>query len=145
MSIDKLHNDVADLQKNYGQISALVDRLDTTIEKLSDLSNNISRLLAVHEHKIEHQEKQTESIMSLIEKRKQESDQVMRDLKREFNDEFQNIMRAITTMTSDHNKQHAELDVKMKSIEKFLWVATGGAAVIGFIISNLMGWVGLFK
>lgn len=141
MSIDKLHNDVANLQKNYGQISALVDRLDTTIEKLSDLSNNISRLLAVHEHKIEYQEKQTEFLMSLIEKRKQESDQITRDSKAEFNESFQNIMRAIASMTSDHNKQHTALDVKIKNIEKFLWVATGGAAVVGFIISNLLKFI----
>jgi len=42
-------NEITNLVKDIAVISSLVDRLDTTIDKLTVISSSVSSLLAVHE------------------------------------------------------------------------------------------------
>ena len=44
---------LAVLEEKLGNMAEVISRLDTTIEKLSDLSVNVSKMLAVHEEKLE--------------------------------------------------------------------------------------------
>ena len=44
---------LAVLEEKLGNMVEVISRLDTTIEKLSDLSVNVSKMLAVHEEKLE--------------------------------------------------------------------------------------------
>lgn len=50
------------LEQKVGDFSVVVEKLDAAIEKLSEVNNNISRMLAVHEEKIIKQE-ETDSIL----------------------------------------------------------------------------------
>ena len=42
----ELYKDVVKLKSDMAQINVLVDRIDVTIEKLTEVSKNISELLA---------------------------------------------------------------------------------------------------
>ncbi len=44
---------LAVLEEKLGNMVEVISRLDATIEKLSDLSVNVSRMLAVHEEKLD--------------------------------------------------------------------------------------------
>lgn len=44
---------LAVLEEKLGNMVEVISRLDATIEKLSDLSGNVSKMLAVHEEKLE--------------------------------------------------------------------------------------------
>jgi chromosome segregation ATPase len=44
---------LAVLEEKLGNMVDVISRLDATIEKLSDLSVNVSKMLAVHEEKLE--------------------------------------------------------------------------------------------
>ena len=46
-------NQITNLVKDIAVISSLVDRLDTTIDKLTVISSSVSSLLAVHEAKLD--------------------------------------------------------------------------------------------
>ena len=48
-SINKLAEDVSYLNRDMAVVNTLVGRLDTTIDKLTDISSSVSNLLAVHE------------------------------------------------------------------------------------------------
>ena len=43
-AIQRIRDDVTDLQKDMAKVGLLVDRLDTTIDKLSEFSGNIVNL-----------------------------------------------------------------------------------------------------
>ena len=45
--------------QDYDHVIKVIDKLDTAIEKLSDVSNDIKQILAVHEQRLD----QTENIM----------------------------------------------------------------------------------
>lgn len=55
-NLQKLTDNVSYLQQDMAKVGLLVDRLDTTIDKLADISNVVSNLLAVHETKLSAQE-----------------------------------------------------------------------------------------
>ena len=136
MSLEALKIEVTDLQRNIGQVNILVERLDTTIDKLSDLSNHISKLLAVHEHKFETQEKQTEILFNLLEKRKQETEQMVKDIRSDFDTDYKAILAELKEMRKENRDQYEVLDTKIKQLEKFVWVASGAVTVIIFLLTN---------
>jgi hypothetical protein len=64
--------DISYLKQDMAKVGLLVDRLDVTIDKLTEVSTNISQLLAVHETKITSQELLLKQQTDLMEKRRQE-------------------------------------------------------------------------
>ena len=73
-NVDKLAEDVSYLRKDMAVVGALVDRLDTTIDKLTDISNSVSNLLAVHETKLTSQEIVSKQLSDLVETRRMETE-----------------------------------------------------------------------
>ncbi len=55
----ELETEVKLLKKELQDQAKIHDRLDVAIEKLTDVSNSIHRMLAVHEEKISRQEEAT--------------------------------------------------------------------------------------
>ena len=71
-NIDNLSKEVSALRADMAQINTLVDRLDLTIEKLTEVSTNVSQLLAVQGSRLDQQERSSNQLSLLIEKRKDE-------------------------------------------------------------------------
>ena len=139
---DKLTTDVEILKREVADMKLIHGRLDNAISKITDVSNSINRMLAVHEEKLASQE---DAIA------RQEQDTVER--KREFekdveiiHERFKNTKDDLSEMMS---KQHAEQSQAINSIKKDLkdrvgvlerwrWLLIGGCIVIGFALHKLM-------
>ena len=139
---DKLATDVEILKREVADMKLIHGRLDNAITKITDVSNSINRMLAVHEEKLESQE---DAIA------RQETDTVER--KREFEKDVEIIHERIRTTKDDlssmMSKQHEEQSMAINSIKKDLkdrvgvlerwrWLLIGGCIVIGFIIHKMM-------
>ncbi len=68
------------LKKEIENINSINSRIDTAIEKLTDLSTSIKSMLAVHEEKLEQSEKVDEVIFNKIRERADEIERVNREL-----------------------------------------------------------------
>ena len=97
---------VAVLETRLENFETLVSRLDSAIEKIAEVNNNVSRMLAVHEQRISKQEEIDEVLFDKIDK--------LRD-----------------KMDSDHDSVTKRLSL----LEKKLWIGIGALASI-LIISN---------
>ena len=53
------------LRRDIDRLSGLFGRLDVTIEKLTEVSNNVSRMLAVHENRISQQEELLKNVVKI--------------------------------------------------------------------------------
>ena len=139
---DKLATDVEILKREVADMKLIHGRLDNAITKITDVSNSINRMLAVHEEKLASQE---DAIT------RQEQDTVER--KREFEKDVEIIHERIRTTKDDlssmMSKQHEEQSMAINSIKKDLkdrvgvlerwrWLLIGGCIVIGFIIHKMM-------
>ena len=62
------------LKKDIEQVKDIHTRLDTAIEKLTDVSTSVKQMLAVHEERIAQQESADRNLFELVEKRRAETD-----------------------------------------------------------------------
>ena len=80
--IQKLAVDIEGMKKDIANASMFHSRLDTAIDKLTDVSTSIKQMLAVHEQKLSQTEKTEEILFDKVRERGEELDMVYRDIKR---------------------------------------------------------------
>ena len=136
------------IETEVGVLKSVVSKLDTSLEKISQVSNDIGRLLAVHDERIMQLEKEGE----------RKTDDI-RDLHSRLTTQTREIVSKIDSMeigiekrmrenSAELAKQHKEiLDEIKKDVEKistrvnlleqWRWYIIGGAITIGFILGNL--------
>ena len=139
---DKLATDVEILKREVADMKLIHGRLDNAITKITDVSNSINRMLAVHEEKLASQEQEIA---------RQETDTIER--KREFEKDVEIIHERIkntkdelsTMMSKQHNEQSEAINSIKKDLkdrvgvlERWRWLLIGGAIVIGFALHKMM-------
>lgn len=94
---------VAVLEEKVEQFERLLSKFDSAIEKIAEVNNNVSRMLAVHEERISKQEEVDDILFDKIDK--------LRD-----------------KMDSDHES----LSARVSLLERKLWISIGtiGAVLI---------------
>jgi septation ring formation regulator EzrA len=149
-NVNKLAEDMSYLRKDMAVVGALVDRLDTTIDKLTDISNSVSSLLAVHETKLTSQEIISKQLADLVEARRVETDdkiQILherissgeRELKESIDNQYDDLMKEIKEMRAESTVQHNTLSNRITTMEKWMWTVIGGSAIVGGLIT-LIPW-----
>ena len=117
------------IKKDLENVSSINNRLDTAIEKLADVSSSIKSMLAVHEEKIERQEKTDEVIFEKIKDRANEIDSVYRELQREINQVERRLLIEIKALRND-------IGSRVSMLEKARWILLGAAIVVIIMISK---------
>ena len=98
---------VALLEQKYEDLTKIISRIENVIQALGEVNVNVTKMLAVHEEKINNQEEKENLIFSKIDKL---SEKVDRD--------YENLV------------------LRMQTIEKRVWMAIGAIACITFVINN---------
>ena len=92
---------VAVLEERLQNFEAVVSKLDSAIEKIAEVNNNVSRMLAVHEERISKQE---------------EIDSIL----------FDKIDKLRDKMDSDHDSVGKRLSI----LERKLWIGLGALGAV---------------
>ena len=140
--------DISYLKQDMAKVGLLVDRLDVTIDKLTEVSTNISQLLAVHETKITSHEILLKQTTDLMEKRRQESEDKIqllhgrissgeRESQDKMDDQYDELMKEIKEMRAESTTQHNTLSSRINVLEKLVWIAVGAAAILGALLSHV--------
>jgi dsDNA-specific endonuclease/ATPase MutS2 len=144
-NINELYKDVYQLKADMQHVNSLIDRLDIAISQLSNVSKNISELLAVQGTRLQYQEKMSEQLSQLIQNTDKESEKSNNEIERNFNRKIDDLeselLSEIKSLKEENKKQHEEMKTKLALVEKWIWVVTGGAAVIGFLISKASSYI----
>ena len=117
------------LRKDIENVNSINNRLDTAIDKLTDVSTSIKSMLAVHEEKIQQQEKLDEVIFTKLKDRENEIDNVYRDLQREINQVEKRVLVEIKSLRND-------IGGRVGVLEKWRWLIIGGSIVLGWVLSK---------
>ena len=120
---------LATLKQEIENVNGIQGRLDTAIDKLTDVSTSIKSMLAVHEEKIQRQEQIDEVIFNKLKDRADEIDNVYRDLQREINLVEKRLINEIKSLRND-------VGPRIGVLEKWRWLIIGGAIVIGWVLSK---------
>ena len=127
-TITDLKVEVAGVKKDIEQAYNLNSRLDTAIEKLTDVSTSIKQMLAVHEEKIARKEQIDEVIFDKLKERAGEIGNVHRELSKEIQQVEKKLLLEIRQMKLD-------IGGRVGILEKYKWLIVGGAVVIGWFIA----------
>ena len=117
------------LRKDIESVNSIQGRLDTAIDKLTDVSTSIKSMLAVHEEKIQRQEQIDVVIFNKLKDRADEIDNVYRDLQREISQTEKRLLIEIKSLKND-------IGSRVGVLEKWRWLILGGAIVIGWVLSK---------
>ena len=134
MARDTLQNlaiEVEGIKKDIKNGELIHSRLDTAIDKLTDVSTSIKQMLAVHEQKLAQSEKTEEILFDKVRERGEELDMVYRDLQRDINQVEKRLLLEMKTLKSC-------FDGRVSVLEKWRWLIIGGALAIGFIVAKNM-------
>ena len=140
--LNKLATDLQVLKNEVEQVASVNTKLDSAIDKLTDISGSIKSMLAVHEEKLSKQEEIDKAIFNLIENRRIEFDTNYKELHarinkihKELTDEIEmsekRLMCEIKTLNSN-------LDGRIGVFEKYRWIIIGAAIVLGLSMPQLM-------
>lgn len=105
---------IAVLEERLSAYEMMLKRIDEAIQLMGKTGQNISKILAVHEQKIEQCEKSDDLVTRLISDLKDEN-------KAQHND------------VSDRIK---ELEIKVEDVVKFRWIMVGVAIIVSFAVSQ---------
>ena len=137
-----LETEVKLLKKELGDQQKIHNRIDVAIEKLTDVSNSIHRMLAVHEEKISRQEEAIEGAEKLLEDRRNELSLKIDELHSRITTNSKEIMSAASAQHAQQNKEiqkiKDELAARVGLLEKWRHVLIGGSIVIGFLIHKFI-------
>ena len=121
------------------------DRLEDAIERLTEISADLNKMLAVQDQKLTQQEKVTSLIADMIEKRREEYDKKLENVYDVMRAEDNKVIKELEMMRSEQKKQHDEISKKLTAMEKIIWVYMGGFTVLVFLISNSGSILRFFK
>lgn len=101
------------------------DRLEDAIEKLTDISADINKMLAVQELRINQQEKSVNDISKSIEDRRKEHEEKIGEVYDQIRDETNKLHDRISSIKS-----------KQEEMQRMIWMYMGGFSVIIFFLTN---------
>ena len=135
-----IKTDLELLKKEVQDMKQIHTRLDTAIEKLTDVSSCVNRILAVHEEKIARQE---DDIVS--------NEKEIKDNIQDLHSRITSNYKELTVLINQHNLKDEERFHKLKSelssrvgiLEKWRWIIIGGSIVAGFVLHKLLQFLSL--
>jgi hypothetical protein len=105
------------LKRDFDLLSGLAEKFDIAIDRLTDVSTAIDKMLAVHEARLENQERQSEV-----------THQRITEFKKEIMDEIKIVRAEIT-------KQNKDVSERIGRLERWKWFIVGIGAAIGALLA----------
>ena len=138
----ELETEVKLLKKELQDQAKIHDRLDVAIEKLTDVSNSIHRMLSVHDEKITRQEEATIAADNKLEIRRTELSVKIDELHSRITTNTKEIMTAASAQHTQQNKEiqkiRDELIARVGVLEKWRHVLIGCSIVAGFVLHKMV-------
>ena len=138
----ELETEVQLLKRDIEDIKSIHTRLDVAIDKLTDVSNSIHRMLAVHEEKLARQEEASYELEKQIEKRRTELLSKIDELHSRVTTNTKEIMITAAEQHESQNKEiqkiREELTSRVGVLERWRYVLIGGSIVAGFLLHKFV-------
>jgi serine/threonine-protein kinase RIO1 len=134
---DSLDTRIALLERDVSNITLFFDRLDSAMEKLTDISSSVKEMLAVHELRINKQENANHALTDLVEARRVQTENAHKAIEKKVEDTEQNIRKDIDFLREDFRKYHDDSAKTKNIVERYKWFFIATGMMIGFILYKL--------
>jgi chromosome segregation ATPase len=115
---------IAVLEERLSSYEVMMKKIDEAIQIMGKTSQNISKMLAVHEEKIEHTIKSDELLLERV-----------KGIEIRNTEEHGKVIRKIEEFEEKINQKIEDIESKVDNVMKFRWIAVGALAIITFLVS----------
>ena len=158
-----IETQLAVIEQELDQSAIVISKLDKAIEKIADVTANISKILAVHDQRIERGEQTTTQILTTLETRRQEMNEdikelhsrittTTRELSTEIGETENRIISGIEDLKRElkadqifHNDKQHDLDTRITALERWRYMLVGAGILGGFIITKALDIISIMK
>lgn len=119
---------IAVLEERLTSYEVMLEKIDEAIQIMGKTSLTISKMLAVHEEKLENNHKNDDLILDRI-----------KAIESKNTEEHQRVIEKITSSEEKVNIRIVSIDNKIDEISKFRWTIMGAVILLTFIITNIGG------
>ena len=142
MSEQEIKVDIELLKKDVITMSALLEKFDTTIDKMQEIASSLSRMVSLQEQRLENQEKTTAEMQSVLEMRRIETNNNIKDIYNRINtvnkeltdkieDSEKSILAELKKLRDEIQKEDTGISKRLGQIEMWKY---GIAAIVTFLI-----------
>jgi predicted RNase H-like nuclease (RuvC/YqgF family) len=140
------------LKKDISILSSLFEKFDSTLDKMQEIASNLSRMVSLQEQRLESQEKETEELQSVLEMRRVEHNNDIKELhsrittvNRDLSDKIEETEKTILSelqairkeiKESHANKDDGSLSKRLAAIETWKYMMMGGIIVITWVLAK---------
>lgn len=125
------------MANDFEQLERIVEKLDVSIDKLTEVSNNVSKLLAVHDTRLNVIEKDTVRNEDDIRDIHVKMDNIAKEINKKLDQSMQNSVDGHAKIQAAIEEQIKGIDARVKVLEVWRWLVIGGALVIGWLVNKL--------
>ena len=142
MSEQEIKVDIELLKKDVITMSALLEKFDTTIDKMQEIASSLSRMVSLQEQRLENQEKTTAEMQSVLEMRRIETNNNIKDIYNRINtvnkeltdkieDSEKSILAELKKLRDEIQKEDTGISKRLGQIEMWKY---GIAAIVSFLL-----------
>ena len=119
---------IAVLEERLTSYEVMLEKIDEAIQIMGKTSLTISKMLAVHEEKLENNHKNDDLILDRI-----------KSIESKNTEEHTRVIEKISSLEERVNIKIVSINNKIDEISKFRWIIIGAVILLSFIISNVNG------
>lgn len=125
------------MANDFEQLERIVEKLDVSIDKLTEVSNNVSRLLAVHDTRINTIEKDTVRNEDDIRDIHVKMDNIAKEINQKLDQSMANSVEGHAKIQAAIEEKLKGIDARVRVLEVWRWLVIGGALAIGYLVNKL--------
>ena len=138
--LEKLKTQVALLEKDAQSAELIHQRLETAIEKLTEITISLKGMLVQQETKLAKAEETDNDIFVTLESRRLEWDNDLKDLHSRITTNSRELrehqVQSESKMLYELRNLRQQLDNRVAVLEKWRWTIVGGSIIVGLMVSN---------
>ena len=140
MSLEELKTQVALLEKDAQSAELIHQRLETAIEKLTEITISLKGMLVQQETKLAKAEETDNDIFVTLESRRLEWDNDLKDLHSRITTNSRELrehqVQSESKMLYELRNLRQQLDNRVAVLEQWRWIIVGGSIIVGLMVSN---------
>ena len=155
-TVKSLETEVALVKNDVSQIGNLFEKLEVALDKITDVNNNISQILAVHEQRLSDGDKEFREMKQDLNVAENKFDNEVkelhsrlttntRELESKMSDEIDKVLDAIKDLKSHMMDNQEKLDERITSLEKWRWIILGAFVAGGVLVGNDVSFSSVMK
>lgn len=136
---DDLRTEVMLLKKDIGVVSKLVEKFDTTTEKLQQVAGDLSKIVAIQEQKMFVQDKINTEVDKILDRQQQDHNTEMKNLYKRIDEVEKKVDASQKAILAELASVKEDLNTKIKSLEAWRYMVMGIISFAVFVVSQGLG------